>query len=133
MGRKLSGLSAVAALLLVVVPVSAHHAIQSQFDPNRPFKLTGVLTKVDWINPHVYFYLDVKDDTGKVTNWALESTGPAGLRNAGLSRSGFFKVGDTYTVTAVPSRDGWKSGFIRDIKFPDGRVVTIWFSDPRAR
>ena len=117
-------------LLLSGVPALAHHSFQAEFDEKLQFQLTGVLSKVEWINPHTYFHLDVKDETGKVTTWAIESFGPAGLRRAGLSRVGLFKVGDTYTVTVCGAKDGSKNlAWLKDFKFPDGRVVTIWWGD----
>lgn len=117
-------------LILSEVPAFAHHAFQAQFDEKVQFQLTGVLSKVEWINPHTYFYLDVKDESGKVTKWALESFGPQGLRRAGLSRVGLFTVGQTYTVTVCGAKDGSKNlAWVKDFKFPDGRVVTIWWGD----
>lgn len=121
--------------LVSVAPALAHHAVQAQFDFDKPIALTGILTKVEWINPHSYMFLDVKDDNGKVKKWALELVGPGGLRKAGLSRveRGGFKVGDTITVNGFASKDGSDSGFVKELKLPDGRLVTIWFGDPNAR
>jgi hypothetical protein len=88
---------------------------------------------VAWENPHAYFYLDVKDAGGKVTNWALETVGPGSLRRAGLVRAGVFEVGQTYTVTVCAAKDGSKNlAWVKDFKFPDGKVVTIWFGDPNG-
>jgi hypothetical protein len=126
---------AVAGLLLVAVPALAHHAIQAQFDYDKPITLTGTLKKMEWINPHAYMYLDVKDSGGKVKTWALEMVGPGGLRKAGLSREdrGGFKVGDQLTINGFSSKDGSDTAFVKEIKMPDGRLVTIWFGDPYAR
>lgn len=133
MSYRFGGALAVFGLLLAAGGASAHHAVQSQFDFNKPIELTGVLSKVEWINPHAYFTFEVTDESGKVTVWAFETVGPGGLRKAGLSRAGFFKVGETYTVTGVGAKDGSNSGFIKAFKLPDGRVVTIWFGDPNGR
>jgi hypothetical protein len=122
-----------AGLLFGAVPSLAHHALQAQFDVNKPIEFTGVLKKVEWINPHVYFTLDVTDEGGKVTTWAVETVGPTAMRRAGLSRAGFFKVGDTYTVMGLAARNGSAAAFLKAIKFADGRVVTVWFGDPKAR
>ena len=130
-------LAAIAALLGVFaagMPVLAHHSVQAQFDLNKPVKITGVVTKVEWINPHSYVYLDAKDSKGNLKHWAFEMAGPGALRRAGLSRSdrGGLKRGDTITVNGVLAKDGSDSGLIKDLKLPDGRVFTIWTTDPNA-
>jgi len=121
--------------LLAAVTAWAHHSVQAQFDLDKPFSVTGVVTKVEWINPHSYLYLDSKDDSGKVTHWAFEMAGPGALRKAGLSRAdrGGLKAGDTVTVDGVRAKDGTDSGLIKDLKLPDGRVFTIWTNDPNAK
>jgi hypothetical protein len=87
MKRGIGRLLTVLGLLLAGMPASAHHSVQAQFDLNKPFTITGVVTKVEWINPHSYLYLDVKDDSGTVKRWAFEMAGPGALRRAGLSRA----------------------------------------------
>jgi len=113
----------------------AHHSVQAQFDLEKPFTVTGTVTKVEWINPHSYLFLDAKDDSGKVTHWAFEMAGPGALRKAGLSRAdrGGLKAGDVITVNGVRSKDGTDTGLLKDLKLPDGRVFTIWTNDPNAR
>jgi hypothetical protein len=119
-------------LVTATIPAGAHHSFQAQFDEKNQFQLTGVLTKVEWINPHAYFHLDVKDESGKVTNWDIETFGPAGLRRAGLSRAGLFETGLTYTFTVCGGRvEGAKIGWLKDIKFPDGRLLTIWWGNTK--
>ena len=99
MNYRLRGaLLAFCGLFLMAVPAPAHHSFQAEFDEAKQFELTGVLTKVDWINPHIRFYMDVKGADGKVTNWALTTVGPSVYHKAGLARN-FVKVGETYTVT----------------------------------
>jgi len=108
-------------------PVSAHHSIQAQFDINKTFSITGTVTKMEFINPHSYLTLNVKDADGKVTKWAFEMTGLAGLRRAGLSRAdrGGLKAGDELTVTALAARDGSNSGLAQELKMADGRVFKL--------
>ena len=129
------GAVALAGLLLTNVPALAHHSVQAQFDLNKPIKLTGVVTKVEWINPHSYLYLDVTDSGGKVKHWAFEMAGPGALRKAGLSRAdrGGLKAGDMVTVDGVLAKDGTDSGLIKDLTLPDGRKFTIWTDDPNAK
>jgi uncharacterized protein DUF6152 len=129
------GLLAVLGLLMTGLMASAHHSVQAEFDLNKPITITGVVTKVEWINPHSYLYLDVKDASGNVKHWAFEMAGPGALRRAGLSRAdrGGLKAGDTITVDAVAAKDGTDSGLIRDVTLPDGRKFTIWTSDPNAK
>jgi hypothetical protein len=125
----------VVGLLIAGIPAAAHHSVQAEFDLNKPLTMTGVVTKVEWINPHSYLYLDVKDESGNVKHWAFEMAGPGALRRAGLSRAdrGGLKAGDTITVNAVAAKDGSDSGLIKDVTLPDGRKFTIWTSDPNAK
>lgn len=113
-------------MVMCTTPVVAHHAAQAQFDTTKIIVLTGVLTKMEWINPHAYMHVDVKEKSGNVTNWDLETVGPQALRRAGLRRGeGSIKVGDSYTFRAFPGRDGTKTALIADLKMPDGRMVTL--------
>jgi Family of unknown function (DUF6152) len=135
MKHGLGGALAVFALVLASVPASAHHSVQAQFDLDKPITLKGVVTKVEWINPHSYLYLDVTDSAGKLKHWAFEMAGPGALRKAGLSRAdrGGLKVGDTVGINGVLAKDGTDSGLIKDLILPDGRKFTIWSDDPNAK
>ncbi len=113
--------------LALAGPVSAHHSIQAQFDINKTFNIAGTVAKIEFINPHSYLTINVKDADGKVTKWAFEMTGLAGLRRAGLSRAdrGGLKAGDELTVTALAARDGSNSGLAQELKMADGRVFKL--------
>jgi Family of unknown function (DUF6152) len=135
MKRATFGLFVVVGFLMAGTSAWAHHSVQAEFDLNKPLTITGVVTKVEWINPHSYLYLDVKDYGGNVKHWAFEMAGPGALRRAGLSRAdrGGLKAGDTVTINAVAAKDGTDSGLIKDVTLPDGRKFTIWTSDPNAK
>jgi hypothetical protein len=106
---------------------SAHHSIQAQFDINKTISITGTVARIEFINPHSYLTLNVKDAEGKTTKWAFEMTAVQQLRRAGLSRAdrGGLKTGDEVTVTALASRDGSNSGLAQEIKTADGRVFKL--------
>jgi uncharacterized protein DUF6152 len=99
MKAKLAALLVVIGVLLTARPLVAHHAFAAEFDADKPITLTGLVTKIEWANPHAWFYIDVKDETGKVTNWGLEMGSPNGLMRAGWSRNSM-KLGDVVTVEA---------------------------------
>src|SRR5258705_4003883 len=123
----------VAAVLLLPALAMAHHALQSEFEINKPSRhWTGTLKAVQWVNPHSRFVIDVDEGSGKITTWTFETAAPNGLRRAGLSKSGFFEVGKTYSVIGYPARDGSPLAFVEQITLPDGRTVRIWFGDPNG-
>ena len=119
---RLGLLAAMTAMLALATPLSAHHSVSGQFDSSKPIVLKGVVSKVDWMNPHVYIYLDVKDADGSVTTWALSSLPTAMMRKAGLSKETLTGApGETVTINAIPARDGTKHlGWISKITYADG-------------
>jgi hypothetical protein len=108
---------AVIALLLTSLPAMAHHSFAAEYDSHEVITLTGVITEVDWTNPHTY--VNVKDASGKVTDWALEGYPPNTLKRTGFPRAAL-KEGDTITITAYKSKDGSHTGAGREITFSDG-------------
>jgi hypothetical protein len=103
------------ALLASMSGVMAHHSFSAEFDASKTFKFTGPVTKVEWMNPHTFFYIDVKDEkTGKVTNWAMEMGSPNGLMRNGWTRN-TMKIGDVVTVEGSMAKDGSPTGNARTV------------------
>ena len=92
-------------VLLAATPTRAHHSFAAEFDADVPVKVTGTVTKVEWANPHVWFYLDVEDETGKVSNWAMEMGSPTRLLRRGWTRNSM-KACDVVTVDGFRARNG---------------------------
>ena len=119
---KLSWTSLIISLLLVVAPASAHHSFVAMYDRDRPITFTGQITRLEWANPHVYYYVDVTDEAGNVTNYAVEGATPADLQRQGVRRD-FLKIGETVTVSGFRARDGSNHVNGREVTFSDGRNV----------
>ena len=118
----------VAATLVVVAgSVSAHHSVSGQYDASRPLTLTGVISKVDWINPHIYLHLDVKEKDGAVTTWTLSTLPTAMMRRAGLTKESLQgQPGEVVTINAIAARDETKKlGWISKITYADGHHVQL--------
>jgi uncharacterized protein DUF6152 len=119
--------------LMFAVATSAHHSVQSQFDIHKTVTVAGTVAKIEWINPHSYLTLNVKDASGNVQKWAFELGGAGALRRAGMSRAdrGGLKPGDEVTATALAARDGSNSGFLQELKVADGRTFKFT-TDPNG-
>src|SRR5579863_1386570 len=109
-------------LMLAAVPMLAHHSFSAEYDRSKPISLKGTVTKVEWMNPHARFYVDVKDDSGKVTNWEFELGSPNGLMRQGWTRNSM-KPGDTVSVEGYLAKDGAKLGNARTVKTADGKKL----------
>jgi hypothetical protein len=118
-------LSAAFGVLLAALPALAHHAFEAEFDQDKRITVTGVLTKVDWVNPHAYFYLDAKDEKGQIVHWQFNSVPPLMLKKGGLERS-MLVIGQTFTIDGYGAKDGSRNlGWIKTLHFPDGRKIDI--------
>jgi hypothetical protein len=109
-------------LMLAAVPMLAHHAFSAEYDRSKPISLKGTVTKVEWMNPHARFYVDVKDDGGKVTNWEFELGSPNGLMRSGWTRNSL-KIGEVVSVSGSRAKDGSNLVNASSVAFDDGKKV----------
>jgi hypothetical protein len=109
-------------LMLAAVPMLAHHSFSAEYDRSKPIQLKGAVTKVEWMNPHARFYLDVKDDSGKVTNWEFELGSPNGLMRQGWTRNSL-QVGAVVSVNGSRANDGSNLVNASSVAFDDGKKV----------
>jgi hypothetical protein len=118
--NKLTMLAMSIGLIAGAVPVYAHHSFAAEYDSNKPMTVTGTVTKVEWMNPHARFYVDVKDDSGKVVNWEFEMGSPNVLQREGWTRNSM-KCGDQVIVNGFLAKDGSKLANARDVRLADGK------------
>ena len=123
MMRSLLTISVVAfSLALVGQPILAHHSESAEFDQSKPVKVTGTISKVEWQNPHVWFYVDVKDETGKTTTWGFSNSPPGSLMRRGITKDAL-KIGAVVNVEGSRARDGSNNASGRRVTFADGKNV----------
>jgi Family of unknown function (DUF6152) len=131
MKRNLFGALVVLGLLAVAMPAFAHHSPSAEFNMSKTVEVKGVITKVDWINPHVFIYMDVTDATGKVTPWSLQSLPTRFFHESGLTKQ--MLLGDGHqevTATVNLAKDGSNYGWVMKLTFPDGHYFTLMPETP---
>lgn len=115
-------LRSLAFALLAAFPLLAHHSFSAEYDDSKPVKVTGVVTKVEWQNPHIWFYVDSKDETGKITHWAFSGGAPGQLMRRGIYKD-VIQPGMTVHVDGFRAKDGSNNANGAKVTFPDGRQV----------
>ena len=119
MKAKIAAFSAVLGFVLATPGVIAHHSFAAEFDASKPLALKGIVTKIEWANPHTYFYMDVSEADGKVINWGMEMGSPNGLMRQGWTRNSM-KIGDEVTVEGSAAKDGSNIGNARSVTLSTG-------------
>ena len=123
MSRLRFGVSLLALVWIFAGPALAHHSFGAEFDANKPITLTGVVTKVEWTNPHSHFSLAVKDDKGRTATWVLTGYTVNALYRTGWKKDVTMKAGDTVTIFGWRARDGSNSAHAREVTFADGKKL----------
>ena len=114
-----------AIVLFSVMPSYAHHAVSAEFNADKVITLKGVVSKVDWVNPHIFVYFDVKDDSGKVTTWRLQSLPPLFFKGSGLTKDKLLD-GSEATINLYPAKDGTDAfGFLLKLTYADGHFYDL--------
>ncbi len=124
-------IAGVAGLLFAVMPAAAHHAFAAEFDAKKEIKVSGTITKLEWTNPHAWLYVNVKDESGKLTSWSFELGSPNGLVRQGWRRTSL-KEGDQVTIEGFLAKDGSNTANAHSVTLPDGRKVFAGSQGPDA-
>jgi hypothetical protein len=128
MNKRFAIIFAGAALLVVAAPVWAHHSFAAEFDADRPVKLRGAITKMEWINPHAWIHIDVKDASGNTASWMVECGSPNTLLRRGLTKASV-TTGQEVVVDGYQAKDGTNRANGRDVTLPDGRKLFLGTAD----
>ena len=120
-----------ATIVLASSVALAHHSFSAEYDGTKPVKVSGILTKVEWTNPHIWFYLDVTDESGKVTNWGFSAAPPGVLQRRGITKD-VLKLGATIKVEGFQARDGSHNASGGTVTFADGRRVFTASAEDRV-
>ena len=124
--RNKTGLITAAAALLAASSLWAHHSPSAEFDMSKRITVSGTLTKVEWINPHITLAMEVKNESGKLETWSFESNPPAWFRRVGVNRNDLAKaIGQTVTAEGVRAKDGSPFGYMQKITMPDGTSLEL--------
>jgi hypothetical protein len=129
MRKRLAILLGIAGVLMAAAPMWAHHAFAAEFDAQKPVKLKGTVAKVEFINPHSWIHMDVKDTDGKVTRWMVEGGSPNALFRRGVTKDAL-PQGTEISVDGYQAKDGSNRANGRDITFADGRKLFVGGSNP---
>jgi hypothetical protein len=130
--RQLTAVLGLSLTLALAPRAFAHHSFAAEFDDTQPLKLTGTLTKVEWSNPHIWYYIDVKNADGTVSSWALSGGAPGQLMRRGITKD-LLQIGSTVIVEGFRAKDRSNNGFGRSITYPDGRnVLTATSQDQQS-
>jgi hypothetical protein len=124
-------LAAVAIVAAAAGSTQAHHSFAAEYDDQKPLKITGTLTKVEWMNPHIWYYVDVKNADGTKTTWAISGGAPGQLMRRGITKD-LLVLGAEVNVEGFKAKDGSNNGFGQRVTYPDGRNV-FTATDPAGR